>query len=347
MKNLLKIWFYLTGIIFLFVILQSFQAVLIPLTIAFTLLPLFLFFLRRWKINASGKGAGKYIVISLLLSASAFPVVLFLVGLGLLASDLLRDFPLIQKNLQIVYEEALKLQEKHALEFISFSPENLQQSFDKISGTFIKLLTSFTLELGTFFFYLILTLMFLFLLIIQRKNLFLAMEDYFRTYFRKSSEELLNDLSETLKDFIIGLLWVRIILFLCIVFVLWIFSVPHLWFWALLGSFFSIIPYIGLIGTGILAGIYTGILTLSFEKFLVIATFFLVFHILESNIITPLIVGKKVNLNSFAVFLALMLGLTVWGVIGMLLSLPVLAALRIVGKHSTYFKPLYILVNDD
>ncbi len=346
MKFLIKIWFYITGSVFAFVILQAFEKVLIPLTVAFTLLPLYLAFLKKLRFNTQSKGAGKYFFISFLLVITALPVIAFLLGIGYMATDFAGDFPNLQKNIEIAYAKLIVFQEKFPVN-LSIELTDFQSGFDKISRFFFSAVTSFTLNLGNFLFYVLLTLMFLFLLIIQRKSLFNALETYFEIYFQRTSRSLLQDTEKILKDFIVGLIWVRLLLLGIISFTLWLLNVPHLWFWALFGSFFSIIPYVGLIGTGILAGIYTGIFFLSLEKFLILMIIFLGFHLLEANFLTPLIVGKKVKLNAFAVFLALVLGFMVWGITGMLLSLPLLAVLRIVGKHSIYFKPVFVWISDE
>ena len=60
---------------------------------------------------------------------------------------------------------------------------------------------------------------------------------------------------------------------------------------------------------------------------------FLVLHLLEGQLITPLIVGRRLALDPVMVFLALMLFGWLWGVAGLLLAMPLLTCLRIVAEH--------------
>ena len=60
---------------------------------------------------------------------------------------------------------------------------------------------------------------------------------------------------------------------------------------------------------------------------------FLVLHLLEGQLVTPLIVGRRLALDPVMVFLALMLFGWLWGVTGLLLAMPLLTCVRIVAER--------------
>ncbi len=60
---------------------------------------------------------------------------------------------------------------------------------------------------------------------------------------------------------------------------------------------------------------------------------FLVLHLIEGQLVTPLIVGRRLALDPVMVFLALMLFGWLWGVAGLLLAMPLLTCLRIVAER--------------
>lgn len=60
---------------------------------------------------------------------------------------------------------------------------------------------------------------------------------------------------------------------------------------------------------------------------------FLVLHLLEGQLVTPLIVGRQLALDPVMVFLALMLCGWLWGVTGLLLAMPLLTCVRIVAER--------------
>ena len=60
---------------------------------------------------------------------------------------------------------------------------------------------------------------------------------------------------------------------------------------------------------------------------------FLVLHLLEGQLVTPLIVGRRLALDPVMVFIALMLFGWLWGVAGLLLAMPLLSCIRIVAER--------------
>jgi len=60
---------------------------------------------------------------------------------------------------------------------------------------------------------------------------------------------------------------------------------------------------------------------------------FLALHFIEGQLLTPLVVGRRLALDPVMVFLALMLFGWLWGVAGLLMALPLLTCLRIVAQR--------------
>jgi predicted PurR-regulated permease PerM len=67
------------------------------------------------------------------------------------------------------------------------------------------------------------------------------------------------------------------------------------------------------------------------------ALFYLGLHGVESNIITPMILGRRLTLNPLVIFISLMFWTWLWGIPGALLSIPMLMMFKIFCDH---FKPL-------
>lgn len=77
------------------------------------------------------------------------------------------------------------------------------------------------------------------------------------------------------------------------------------------------------------------------------ATFF-VGQFVESYILTPYVVGDKVDLHPFLVILVVIVGNMVWGLVGMLLAIPLIAILNVLLVNIEPLKPLgYLLSKED
>ena len=73
---------------------------------------------------------------------------------------------------------------------------------------------------------------------------------------------------------------------------------------------------------------------------------FVVLHVIEGQIVTPLIVGRRLSLDPVMVFLALLLFGWLWGVAGLLLAMPLLTCVRIVAERVPAWAPLAKLLGN-
>ncbi len=70
-------------------------------------------------------------------------------------------------------------------------------------------------------------------------------------------------------------------------------------------------------------------------------------HLIDSNILLPLIVGSKVRINAFITLLGVVTGEIIWGIPGMFLSIPVIAMAKIVFDRIEDLQPWGNLLGDD
>lgn len=80
---------------------------------------------------------------------------------------------------------------------------------------------------------------------------------------------------------------------------------------------------------------------------LAVGLMFWLIQVIESNFLSPKVVGNSVNINALAAILSLIVGASVWGVAGMILFLPFAAMLKVVCDHYEQLKPFGMLLGDD
>jgi AI-2 transport protein TqsA len=68
---------------------------------------------------------------------------------------------------------------------------------------------------------------------------------------------------------------------------------------------------------------------------------------IESQILTPMIVGGHIRINPMAIILAIVLGGLVWGLAGMVLFIPMVGVLKIIADNSEEMLPLRILLSEE
>lgn len=147
-----------------------------------------------------------------------------------------------------------------------------------------------------------------------------------KTYCSKSSDKILyffRIANECFKNFIVGQCLDAIILgILCVIGML-IFDFPYAIMIGVLLGFTALIPIAGAyIGAGIGAFM---MLTISPTKALLFIVFVIVLQQIEGNLIYPKIVGDSIGLPGMWVLASITLGGGLFGIVGMLVSVPLVA----------------------
>lgn len=111
--------------------------------------------------------------------------------------------------------------------------------------------------------------------------------------------------------------------------ILWLFGVDFALLWGALVFIMNFIPTIG----SIIATVPPIAITLfqygSISKTVLVAALLIAVQIIVGNILEPKIMGRGLNLSPLVVFLALIFWGWVWGIPGMLLSVPLTAVIKI------------------
>ena len=124
-----------------------------------------------------------------------------------------------------------------------------------------------------------------------------------------------------------------------------VFELLSLRFALLLGTlvaFLSLIPYLGVplaMAPPLLIALVQSDFTSVWPFIFIALTVFLV-HVLAINVLTPKLVGRRVHLNALSVTIALMFWGWLWGGIGLILAVPITAALKAICDNVERLRPL-------
>jgi AI-2 transport protein TqsA len=117
--------------------------------------------------------------------------------------------------------------------------------------------------------------------------------------------------------------------------------------WALLIFLLNYIPNIG----SIVAVAFPALLALvQFETpgpFVVLVLSLTAIQLAIGSVLEPMLMGSTLNVSPFAIILSLTFWGTIWGVVGMFLSVPILVAIMIVCAHVPTWRWVAILLSKD
>src|SRR5258708_14813260 len=103
--------------------------------------------------------------------------------------------------------------------------------------------------------------------------------------------------------------------------------------WGILVAVVNFVPYFGP-GAGVIVLGTIGFLSFdTLWKGLLPPAWYLLLHLLETNLITPVLLGRRFTLNPVVIFVSLIFWTWLWGVPGALLSLPILVSIKVISDH--------------
>lgn len=156
-----------------------------------------------------------------------------------------------------------------------------------------------------------------------------------------------SHIGDSTRAFVLGnfLLWVFLSSISALIFFL--LGLPYWPLIGLLSGFFSLVPYVGLplsLAPPILAALA---IPNKFKVVVTAAAITALLHIVAMNFLYAKIIGRRVRLNPLVVTVAMMFWGLLWGAVGLVLAIPITAAIKAVCDNVESLEPIGRLLGED
>lgn len=148
---------------------------------------------------------------------------------------------------------------------------------------------------------------------------------------RKASIRLLKEIDEALGNYVRGQFLVCLIVGILAYIGYMIVGMPYALLMASIVAVFNIVPYLGPFLGAAPAVVMAS--TISWKMVLMVIIVNWLCQLLESNIVSPQVVGKKLHLHPMLIIFALLVGGEIAGVVGLILAVPLFAVLKVIIQH--------------
>lgn len=319
------------------------KSIIIPIFIAFLvsmlLLPLTRFQEKKLRFPR---------ILASLVSPILFVIMLLGVGLflGTQVAHFEDDIPEFKAQLMTLFNDAQIYIADHfnvtEQEQINYLSENVEKTFQTgsslISGAILSV-TSMLLNGGFVFLY-----TFFFLLYRSHLLKFLIWS------FGPQQEEKVIDVSSSVQDiikqYLVGLM-IQVVLITGMLYIAFsIIGIKYAFLFAVLCGILNLIPYVGIFSATVLASLVT-LATGEPIQVLYLIISIIIVNSIDGNFIMPKIIGSKVQVNSFMVFVGLIIAESIWGIAGMFLAIPILAIIKIICDEVNDLKPFGFLLGEE
>lgn len=147
---------------------------------------------------------------------------------------------------------------------------------------------------------------------------------------KKRAVEISHEIQQNISNYLFSVSLINIGLGLVVSGGLYFMGVPNAAMWGVLVAVINFVPYFGPV-VGVIVLAVVGLLTFdSLGKGLLPPLWYFLVHLLEANLITPLLLGRRFTLNPVVIFISLIFWTWLWGVPGALLSVPILVSIKVV-----------------
>jgi len=157
---------------------------------------------------------------------------------------------------------------------------------------------------------------------------------------KKKAVEIAHEVQHNISTFLLTITLINTCLGVLVGFAMALVGMPNAVLWGVLAGLLNFIPYFGpIIGVAVLAT--AGLVSFdSVGRALLPPILYLAFHAMESNFVTPMILGRRLTMNPVVIFLSLMFWTWLWGIPGALLSIPMLMIFKVFCDNFKALSPI-------
>ena len=349
MDKFLKAFFIVVGLFCLiFILLWGLGDTLIPLLMSFALSYLLFPLIKKLE----SKGIKRSLAVGGVFTGF---IVMIALLVGLILPSLVMDIHLFLKELPENSSKAIEKIEALALTFnynIDLSRDSVFHFIkDHVSEFSTGLLKAITKGIKSSFTGLAKWLIALLNIFLIPLFFFFVINDYekisqeIKSYIPKSLQEKLTHYQKLGNQVLSGYIRGQLMVALCLAFLYALgLSLVGLRFGILIGlisGLLSIIPYVGF-SIGFISAIVIGLSNdMGLLNLVMVSCVFIVVQALEGFVITPKLVGDKVGLSSLSTMLSLIIGGNLFGLVGMLIAIPIAAIMKtLIGDLKAQYQQL-------
>lgn len=288
-------------------------------------------------------------------SAASMLAVLLLVGalagllliLGSQLSGLAKDWPQFRvqlaasvQKLQTWVDARFGIDVEHQLDYVHTATDKALSASSAVIGTLVLSASSILL-------FLVFTFIYTFFFLLYRKRIMEFLVSVFLEENKAVVHDIIEQIQYMIRKYIVGLLIEMAIVAAAVAIAFSILGVKYAILLGLITGILNVIPYVGIFCAMILSALITFATAAAASKAVIVLVVLVVVHLIDSNVLLPIVVGSKVRINALVTVLGVIIGEMLWGISGMFLAIPVVAVLKIIFDRVDGLKAWGIILGDE
>jgi predicted PurR-regulated permease PerM len=173
------------------------------------------------------------------------------------------------------------------------------------------------------------------------------MSKLFKREHHAKLHEILGQIKISVQSYILGLIIEMVVVSILTGLGFMIIGMKY---WILVGVITGVLnltPYIGILISGIISIVASFTESAEFSVVIGIIVVNIIVQIIDNNLLVPMIVSSKVQVNALVSIVEIIIGVAIAGFSGMFLAIPIIAILKVIFDRIEPLEPWGYLMDDD
>lgn len=262
-------------------------------------------------------------------------------------AEIANDWNTIKSNLQIHWNnlqnfvyESFHLTKREQEKLIDDATKNGTSSTTDIAGTTLLTLSDTVMNM-------VLTVVYTFLFLLYRTHFLKFLSKLVPIEHQRTLEGILFRIKSSVQSYIIGLVIEMVVVSVLTTIGFMLIGLEYAILLGCITGLLNLIPYLGILIAGVLAALVGITTNTDFSIIFGVIIVNIVVQIIDNNLLVPMIVSSKVELNAFVSIVCIIIGGTLAGVSGMFLAIPMFAIMKVIFDQIPPLEPWGYFLGDD
>jgi predicted PurR-regulated permease PerM len=150
---------------------------------------------------------------------------------------------------------------------------------------------------------------------------------------KKTALRIMQSVERSISRYLLTVTLINCGLGVCVGLAMWLLGMPNPALWGVAAALLNFLPYVGAITGVVIVGAVSFVTFETLAQAAIVPLVYVSLTTLEGQIVTPLVVGRRLEINTVAIFTGIAFWGWLWGLVGVLLAVPILVIVKQIAEH--------------